>query len=739
MSGSHSLKKAILAFFILIFSTIPAFGSWDNLSNDIEVVYLFEQSSLIDWPLIYHLAGEEGCRVKLVRASEGGTFRATTKNTLDNGIQLYELAVPAVTWSYLDSMYNTVATWRQPDIVISAQDFTTETMRAFERYWLSLPYDQNKVFQTRKFYRRDFTGKEGSVHINNSFYIGRFPEPITEIAKDLLDESPTLDNENIYSTYKLVKTYMPAQSGKASFAAGFDRFRLDNLAEQLMIPGMALNSIRDRSEDYLTSLENSEICDGTESLEAVFDAVEALQNIRRDYLASPNGHEDAPLVKYIDTHIEELSDILIDRTGITFSGQPLLRDTPQGTRLKLLTELRNNGPLTVKVGDLELHPYWTDEVTVIEPGNFEILPFKKFTREYTIDIETSRIETLAPESLLVTGQIDYHGRKLDFGFYAGTKVISPMKIQFLPDFVIIDPFPELQVDRLVTQVELSALITKPVSDAVKIRIKIDTPGGIMAGAFADKVTIPAGVRSYEFAIPMVATKSLPIGSDRIIIRVFEGDKLMAADTCLAAVAEHNISGKVKIALVPDKDGILEDILLMTHANYKTISDRFLEAQDLNYYDVIAIGSGADKYYPSLNKVDGKLKRYMESGGTVLVFGQADTWGSDYLPVSLSPYGQSLSSTDININRGNHKIFNKTYHINLQNLARAVNPGLVSFPASVFPADDIITSKRNGVLLSESDFQKGRLIYCGLPLPEMVRELDRDAIKFFTNMINYSGE
>lgn len=739
MSVLRALRFSLVIVFLVFAFSVSADAGWGNLGNDIEVVYLFEEYGHIDWPLIYHLACEEHCRVKMVTVGQGAAFEIEKTKAYDDGINLFQISIPAVTWGRLDSVYQTVSPWRQADIVISSQDFLTEPMQAMERYWLSLPYSENSVFQIRKVYKRDLTGKNGSVHINNSYYLGKFTEEMRQLSRELLSESPALNNDAIYSTYRLIKTQLPGQSGKASLLAGIPRFRLTRLASELMPPGRGLSEIQTSAEEYKDYLNNADQCEGSEKLTAMFDAFEGLQDMRRDYLAYTNGREDSPLISYLDERIEELSEVLIDRAGISFTGKPVLRETPQGTRLKLTTELRNNGPLAVSIGNLMLYPYWTDDAVVIDLNFTEVLPFKKFMRDYTIDIEDAHLKTIVPESLLITGEVDYNGRKIEFGFYAGTKVISPLSVKFLPDFVLIEPFSNVEIDRMVTKLEVSAAITKPASDAATVRIKIDTPGGIMAGAIKDVVTIPKGSRSYQFDIPLVATKSLPIGRDKIIINIFQENKLVASDTCIAGVANQRISQKVKIAMVPDREGTLEDIFVMTDANYRTISDRYLETKNLNYYDVIVIGSGSSDYYRSLGHIDGKLKQYMESGGTVLVFGQNDSWDDDNLPVSINPTVKSLSASDLRVKNFDHKLFKYTYNINPNDILFEVNPSQSSYPASVFPGEEIISTSQGGVLLSETRFQKGRLIYCGIPVPEMISKLDREALKFFTNLINYSGK
>ena len=75
----------------------------------------------------------------------------------------------------------------------------------------------------------------------------------------------------------------------------------------------------------------------------------------------------------------------------------------------------------------------------------------------------------------------------------------------------------------------------------------------------------------------------------------------------------------------------------------------------------------------------------------------------------------------------------------EKLMSRINAGYVSYPAVVFPGEKIIKSSSNTTVLSQTKLGKGRLIYCGLPLLEMIRDLDIDAIKLFSNLVHYSGE
>lgn len=204
-----------------------------------------------------------------------------------------------------------------------------------------------------------------------------------------------------------------------------------------------------------------------------------------------------------------------------------------------------------------------------------------------------------------------------------------------------------------------------------------------------------------------------------------------------AIADTDIDKRLKIALLPGEKALLEDLLIISGVNYKTVSNRYLQVQNIDYYDIIAIGTGAHRDYPGLPRIDGKLKQFMEFGGTVLVFGQPGDWRDDILPVSIIPTEKVVGPGEVKPTGRSHRLFSQSFQVDIGRLLERGGE-FTARPASVFPGTSLLTTDRGASLLAEAEFGKGRLIYCGLPLLEMVHALDPEAIKFFTNIINYSG-
>jgi hypothetical protein len=58
------------------------------------------------------------------------------------------------------------------------------------------------------------------------------------------------------------------------------------------------------------------------------------------------------------------------------------------------------------------------------------------------------------------------------------------------------------------------------------------------------------------------------------------------------------------------------------------------------------------------------------------------------------------------------------------------------PAVVAPSERVFVTPSGAALLSVSRFGDGQVIFCGLPLLEMVADLNLEAIHLFANILNY---
>jgi len=246
-------------------------------------------------------------------------------------------------------------------------------------------------------------------------------------------------------------------------------------------------------------------------------------------------------------------------------------------------------------------------------------------------------------------------------------------------------------------------------------------------------------RMYEVGIPVVVRKSMGPEKQKFIVNLVIDGKLAASNQIYIGGGVCSVNENLKIALIPGTDGLLEDILGMTGAYYQTISERYLETGNLDFFDLIIFDTDClENYRPSSISAD-KIRNYMEYGGGVLVFGQPDNWRDDILPVSIVSSADRLNGKELTIKDKSHSFFNIAHKITPSSLTGGISRSYVSHPAMVFPSEIIIEAGDNNALLTVTEFNNGRLVYCGIPALEMFRHIDATAIKFFANLINFSGK
>lgn len=732
------MKKIIISTVLLFFLILPgqlmAEFSCETLATDIEVLYLYDEPAFIDWPLIYHLAGEKDCRVNLVSLKPGHENRCRMEMSKEYNIYSYQLIIqefPGYNFEYLLDCLNS---WRLPDVVILARNLHRPISLEFERYLINKNPDVSQVFNIWRILRGVADG-EGEIFINNNFYLSRYYDRLNNLAAEFSCTLDELDREQIYSSYKLEKDHTGGVN-KPSILSGIETNRLGQLTERYVKNSKIGASMKAAISEYLNNISKASDLEGLEKINGIFDARESLYRLQQEYYSDNSSDASTKIAKYISALLKSVSSRILDLAGIDFDYRCMLRDTPQGPRIKLIEKISNNGPLKIRAGKIVLKPNWIDKSFELAPAPKDIPPFGPLVREFTIEADIESLIRFQPDSMLVIGTIRYRGRNIEYRAFADAYLETPLKITLVPNFSIILPVSKKKLDRLVEPIQLKAVITKPSYKSTTANLQIIAPPGTMTGAYKKSISLPVGTRSLEISIPLVATKRLTAGSKPLIVNLIENKYIIASDTGYIARADTDFNNKAKIALLPGPEGLLEDILVNTGANYRTISNRYLEIRELDQFDIIALGTGCYENYPALATVHGKLKKFMERGGTVLVFGQPRNWPADLLPVSILTNEKLLPGNQLTVAMDTHPIFNKT---GAEYFLEAVDSRYKSYPALVSPSEAIVLLDDKVSMLTESKFKKGRLIYCGLPLLKMFQNLDFVAITLFTGLINYSGK
>jgi hypothetical protein len=729
----------ILLFVLFLFMAALAESSTINLLTDIKVAYIYDRPEDVDWALLYYLGVDNGCHIDLVSVKSGPTYRTVTTEARDYNLTVRRFFITDSSSENMEKMATGLFSDFPPDIVIFGSEFKRPETKSFADYLLNLDFDSLGIEKIKKYYRQSSVADNNSIYIKSKQFIDNYYPAISEMARALSSHPLPTEAANVYTAYNLIKSNIITSVEAPTFLAGIERFKFDKIIGLEIKSTVRQTALKLNRKKYIEYLDKAIASGGRGRLESLLAARLELKKIRETYYYQVGKVDSTtPVGQYIERTMQSLSEAIFNEAGISHDGQAIIRDTPEGRRLKFKSEINNDGLLNIRSGQLSYRKHGADNNIIIDSGMIEIPPNNSLIREYNIPLDQSQLESMAPSDLVFTGEVIYGDVSIDFDYETSIYRSAGFSIELVPDFLIIEPFKELKGDRLVEQASMRALIRKPSDFSGKVNIKVTAPHGIVAGALKDDLVFNAGERVREISVPVVATRSM--GNERrgIEVSVNHNGQTLASATAYALQIDFDLDTKKPTALLPDYAGILEDILMSAGANYKIVSDHYLKAGNFNLYNLIIFGTDCFKNYLSLDLTYDKMKTYLEYGGEILVFGQSDQWRDDLLPVSLVTASQAAVTDDIRILDLSHSVLGKKNKPDLRKLVIDAG-GYTLYPAVVFPGEKIIEGPGGTALLSITKIGKGHLIYCGIPLPELVSDLNPNAIKALSGLLNFSGE
>jgi hypothetical protein len=419
-----------------------------------------------------------------------------------------------------------------------------------------------------------------------------------------------------------------------------------------------------------------------------------------------------------------------------WEGRVILRDSPRGPRLKFRADLAVNGSEEVELSYIKYQPYWDTAAVVLDSVSRKVEPHQSFIREYLVDIDRSYLEAPQPESLSFTAEIVYSKIMLPITTSIPIHEAPDLKIMFEPGFRFVQPTARLDVDRVVSSLNWNALITKPLSYKGKVKVHLETPRGVFAGAYKTEWDLDKGYVTQTIEIPFSVSNLFELGIHNQLISLLVDNRIVSADTGIIRIAACHIDDTVKVGFMPDTTGHLEDILRMTDAAFQPLTDRSLQTGNLEAYNVILVGSGSFREYPSLTLITERLIDYLRNGGSLVIFGQPYDWPEGALPVSFVPGEEAVRADEIDLRIPDARILSSPHKISQEELMAFFDQKRRVASAVITPSEKVYVTPSGGTLLSVSRLGEGQIIYCGLPLLEMIGELNIDAIHLLANILNY---
>ncbi len=741
-----SLVAVILAALICVASvSMPACGA-DLISqalSDVRVLYLFDEPESVDWPTLYYLNEESGCRIDLVTVVASTGFRQVTSEIPGRGIYLHQYFLDTKNGSLVDSMLALQFGERRPDVVILGRNkFEEEPLRSVVKGIQDLPADPASAFNIQKIYRLFSSDNPsatvpGPVTINRREMFNRYRDRIQLEVPQLYHWFRVDQLEDVHlMRYETVLGTVALTGPDPDFLSGIESIRLLPVFDSIFVEGALKNSFVNRARNFLSFFNLSKNSVGTARVDHLVAGYKELITLEDQSRAEGllSGIND--FQPYLTRLVERARRAVFHEIGMNWDGEIILRDSPHGPKLKFRASLSVNGPKPIEMSFIRFHPYWDTSAVVLDDVSRKITSHQSFVREYPVEIDRNHLEAKMPESLTFSAEIVYGSMPLTVTSAVPIWEAPDLSISFEPGFFFVEPRARVEVDHVVSAMNWKAVISKPLYYHGEATLNLETPRGVFAGAYRQTWQLEKGRATETIRIPFSVSNLFELGIHSQSISLSVDGRVVAADTGKMRIASCQLGDTISIGLMPDTTGLLEDILRMAGASYWPLTDRTLQTGDLDAYNVIVIGAGALRDYPSFRQVKGRLENYLRYGGSLVIMGQPRNWPEGVLPVSFVPTQESVGSRQL-LNRLNGaKVLSNPYNISEGNLLGWLGASHNLSGAVVSPAEKVYVTPSGATLLSVSRLGEGQIIFCGLPLVEMISDLNIEAIHLLANILNY---
>ncbi|MFH1373728.1 MAG: hypothetical protein ABII79_08035 [bacterium] len=710
---------------------------------DVRVLYLYDQAAEeIDWPTLYYLNDHFGCRIDLLTVQPREIFGCHHREVPDRELFGHQFFLPDTASTWIDSVLAVMFSERRPDIVLMG-DIADESMAgAVSRALVALTPTPDRLFAVQKIYQRRLSEVEVSrepwrVILNGNELLSRYRDRMANEIPSLVEGyAPDHLTSSRLVTYELIKSSVLAGTGGTDFLSGIKPMRLADILQQRLNEGPRRTALWEHARRFVSSTRAALSAAGRVRVDLIVEGYRHLRDLT-DY----GGWDDQlQTLADFEPYLRELSAkterATLDAVGLDWQGKITTRGSPHGPRLKYVAALSANGPRSIELTEVRFHPYWDTLTVFLDSTATIIAPHQSYVREYLIEVDRERLEARQPESLLFSAEIKLGSVSLVFVNSLPVWEAPEMQVTFEPDYYFIPPVARIDVDRVVSSLTLRAILSKPPNFSGLIQLNLETPRGLFAGAYRQEIRLDQGDTRETVRIPFSVSNLFELGIQQLYLTLSVDGKTIATDTAQIRIASCKIADTIKIGLMPDTTGRLEDILRMTEAAFQPLTDRALQTADLDAYNVIVIGSGAFRQYPSFREARDRFEDYLRHGGSIVVMGQPEDWPEGALPFTVSPETELVDRAGITNLIPQARILSQPYDISEGNLLSSFYKKRRVITAAVLPAEKVYVCPSGGTILSISRLGEGQVIYCGFPLLELISQLKIDAIHLLANILNY---
>lgn len=737
-----SILLAAIVLFAALSVKIKAVSPLDYALCDVEVLYVYDNAEKIDWPTIYYLNDNYGCRIDLVRLTDRTRYFHESRELTERHIYLHTYGFPLENRAWADSLAAKIFSRRRPDIVIFGDIVPKSPAVKFRDYLLKSSAAPDQIFDILKIYQfqqsEGTTAKAGDeIVVNGRELQNRYGDRLDAEVPFFFDwyRSEEFIPDRL-THYKVLRNTTATGTAEADFLSGIESNRTEELSEQMPTAGPIRENWLREGRKFVTSFNAARQSKGAKKVGHIILGYRELLTMQQQFAALQSQIPFKDYRQYLIDLVARGKAAVLDAVGVEWDGQIVLRDSPHGPKLKFIANLSANGPEAVHLNALTFYPYWDSSAVVLDQDAVTVTPHQSYQKEYIIDIDRDRLESNLADSLLFSATITYG--QLQIKLYNSLPVhpAPELSLAFEPDFTFLPPVSRLNVDRVVSSMNWKVVISKPYSYSGNVKISLETPEGLFAGAYKQELMLDKGNTRETVRIPFTVSQLFELGIQQQKVGLLVDNREIASAVGRVRIAACDIADDISLGFMPDETGLLEDILRQTNAAFRPLTDRTLQTGDLDAYHGIVIGSGSFRNFPSLRKTKDRLLDYIRGGGSLILLGQPEDWPEGILPVSFIPSVDELRLSDIMTRLPKARVLSQPYAIDQDALLHNFENPRLTQAASVSPAEIVFVTPDGRSLLSVSRIGDGQLIFCGLPLLELISELDLEAIHLLANILNY---
>lgn len=742
-------KRFIIIIAVLVasfFQPLIADSLDDKLratQSDIRVLCLASGEDAIQWgPLIY-LNQKYGCEIFIGLVNRSPGFGSIIKSSTDGQFHLGRFGQPAADSTdsmMVDSIVHYLLGGRYPDLAVcgfNSSEDSTKLVDLLLGIRKKSATDSVSLASFRKIFIETWDEDKGLVLFNDRELYQKYSSRVEYVSEELDLSQPLKYTDRRLRRYRRLIS-SAGDMGENDFMSGFDNFRLPEIVSELYIEGPQQKNLLTRIAKYRSFIKNAQrvYLERSARLRFTLAALKEITYLEELFLSQKADSRKAALADWVSVLKKKTYLAASEAVGLDWKGYLEMRQTPFGKSGRLMIDLKLTGPLPIELSFFKFHPGDGPAITV-DSLSHEILPHQRFFRNYPINLDGLDLAGADQNSLLFSVEVIVEKTALDLYLPYTEYSDSRVGLGFLPGYAFLPPFTDKdnQITALAKTFDWQIKITKPFEGDLDGRLLINCPASIVVGTYNKNIHIPDGVTSKYIDIHLAAGRSIDYDLKSVTAHL-EVDKQEVAETSAQVrVVRCELPETRDIGFIPDPDGQLEDFLRVSNFSMQALTTHSLIRADLEAFDLLIIGSKPVEFYSNLRTTGSRLREYVKNGGDILIMGQPFGWPDDVFdfPIYCSAGDPELEPK---VTAANHQILTRPYKIDISHILEQTSEGFLNFPVIMGGGTEVVSAGEHGSLIRVVQIGDGYIIYCGLPILELVGELNVEAIHLMANLLNF---